>query len=200
MGIMEKLGKKPADSAALAAHMAQHRDETSACAGELLEARERHAATERAIGVAHVAAELDGTDTTAEVRRLETERAGLLTTIERKTAAQRAAVAVGAELTRRHHAASVAEAQAEQQRLGKEYHALVDEVEKHLLAAAQAQARARALDDQEVTLRRSSLLARADGAPAPSLLQTPAGHERWLGPDLAGYAEGLARTAQGKIT
>ncbi len=187
------------DAAAVGARLTQTRADFDQRTAELAALYQQHRQQEEQIGTLIVGLELDGEDNAAAIAQLRGELATSRNRITELEAAQTEQRVVVKELERRHHAASVTEAQAEQARLAREYHAIADQVERHLLAAAEAQRQARALDERETILRGSSLLARADGVPAPSQLQTAAGHDRYLGPDLSGYAEQLARTNAGKI-
>jgi len=200
--IKERITKSLAgstDAATVGARLTQTRAEFDRRTAELAALYQQRRQQEEQIGALIVGLELDGEDNAAAIAQLRGElgtSGNRITALEAAHTEQRVVVK---ELERRHHVASVAEARAELARLAKEYHAAADEVEQHLLAAADAQRRARDLEGHEATLRSSSLLARADGVPAPSVLQTPAGHERHLGPELAGYAEQLARTNAGKF-
>lgn len=187
------------DAATVGARLTQTRVEFDRYTAELAALRQQRRHQDDRIGALIVGLELDGEDNAAAIGQLRGEIAATQARIAVVETTQTEQRVVVRELERRHHAAGVAEAHARQAAIAKEYHGLADQVERHLLAAADAQKRAHDLDDEERTLRGSSLLARADGASAPSKLQTAAGHDRHLGPDLAGFAEHLARVNAGKI-
>ena len=199
-GLIERLTSptRGADAATIERHLAKARGEGDKRTGELATLRRDLAAKEQQLVSLQVESELENVDHVEAIKALRVETAKLAERLTQKEHGHRQHAGVMAELERRHQVARVVEARDEQARLGREYHAVADEIETHLRAAADAQARALAIEEREDELRRSSLLAGAGGAPAPSQRLTAAGYERHLGPDLRHYAAQLERVNAGQ--
>src|SRR5919202_411728 len=173
--------QKKTDAAAIAAELDAKRGTFGQLQQDIRDLKVKHAQREMRRGQLHVAAELDGQDVSAELKQLDADEAQDQRQLAQKEAAAKHLPQVIAEVERRHREAVVGEAKAKFDQLLKDEAADVAELHKGLRTLAPLQARIRARRDAIDELRRSSALARHDGAPAGR--PEPA----WLGPDLSGF-------------